>query len=145
MESMVDWMEKNKHMPYYSKRRILECSWKTYGFENYVLDDRLTIVYIDIVKKRWMSYIYNRLKNYIFVDNKKIHLGKIDENNNDDKDKILKINFIIEKFINYKIISKFLTSYINYYNDSYKNIKSHNLQIRNDYIDFIQKKIEASI
>lgn len=144
METAMDWIDNNKHAPYYSVRRILDCTWSAYGLNDpdYVMDDRIIIYYIDLIKSKWMSDIYKKIGKYVKVDKNKIYFS----NSNDDTDSIVKINFIIEKLVTHQYIHKFFTNFISYYsknNDSL--IVSYNKIIKRDLINYFEKIVEKMI
>jgi len=146
MEAVVDWIEKNKNMPYYSIKRVLDSAWSVYGFKDYILDDRLVIYYIEIIKKRWIKHIYRIIEKYIYIKDGMIYLDHPSNKITDiDNGKIQKINYIIDKFITYDDITRFLTKFMNVYRDNDKYIKSYNDVIRNELIKYIEKKIMISI
>ena len=143
LESAIDWIYNNKHLPYYTIKRILDASFNSFNMNESILNDQLLDIFMNIIKKYWIIDIYKEIKNYIHVDNnKQIYLKK----NSDEKDKfkIEKINFIIEKFVTYDSIQEILTKYIEKREKDELNL-SHLENIKNSLIKFIKNKILSTI
>ena len=145
MEDMLEWIEHNDHLPYYTVKRVIDCSWRAYGLSNYILDDRLVIHYIRIAKQKWLPDIYNTVGKYITVKNSKIYLT--DKETSLDKNRIERMNFIIEKFINISIMSKFLSKFIEYYSsedNKDSSIVSYTDELYDSFVRYIESKINIT-
>ena len=64
-EDAINWILTNKHVPYLTKKRVLDCSWRTYHKEMELVDSRLVDIYIDIIKKKWMPDVINEVGKYV--------------------------------------------------------------------------------
>lgn len=153
-EDILNWITLNKQIPILTKLRIMECAWESFGKDLDFIDDRLVDFYEEIIKKRWIKKIYNRIKKYIFVDrNEKIYLKKEEKYPNiiktyiDKKDryKTEKINFIIKTFVTKNNIYKFLSSYIEKYKHKWNDIRSHSSNLKEYFIEYIINKIHEII
>jgi len=147
MNDILDWFDENKYVPYYTKRRIIDCGWKSYIFtEDDILDERISNLYIEFIKKKGMTELYKKIYNYISIKDKKIYLLK---NNDNIQDKsVEKMNYIIDKFINIQQIQKYINSYIKIYEKEIKDgviIDSHTDNIIKGFNVYIEHKIEATI
>lgn len=141
LEDCTNWLDENEFAPYYTKKRIIDCTWKTYGFESIIPNDRLIQFYTGLLKTRWMGEIYNRFGKYINYHNNQLSV-KGDNNKVSEKDiKIAKINFIVDKFITYKDVHKFMHKYIETFKKSKDKISSHTDNIKKEYKQYIKKKI----
>ncbi len=142
-ENATSWISKYEHKPILTKLRILECAWKAYGNTLSILTNDLVIIYIDIIKKYWMKYIYKSIGKYVNVETKKIYFNKPTNANN--KYKVEKINFIIKKLVTnnniYKILYKYITDNI----DKWDDIEYYNKTILNYIIEYFKIKIKEII
>jgi hypothetical protein len=92
----------------------------------------------------WIKDVYKELYKYISINNKNEIF--LDNNNDDINDNINnKINFIIKKFVNNDEIYKFMSRYIKARYEKWDKISSHIINIKNDYIDYIENKIKLTI
>lgn len=143
MEGAMDWLDRNNHLPYYTIKRIMDCAWKSYGMDNYIIDDRIVIYYVSVAKTKWINDIYKKIGKFVtFVDN------KIQFSNNRQEiteNTVEKINFIVEKFINPDIMSKFLNKFIEFYSNNDQEISSYTNTIKKDFIEYIEKKVDYTI
>ena len=132
-----------KKVPLYSKLRILDCSWKIYGDDLDMIDDRLINFIIYLIKTKWIKFYRNLIVKYISVDNGNIFF----KTSFDDSDyKIIeKTNFFIDKFVNKNTIYKFLQIYTLKYKNKWESIDSHNENIKKEFEKYIKKKIKKII
>jgi len=146
-ENAINWIEDNSHKPIYTKLRILECVWKTFGNNYDILNDRLINIYFIIIKKYWINIIYNKLQKYIFIDdNNSIFFVNKDDNNNNNNNNIQEqINFIMNKLVNKNNIYKILSNHIDNYIDEWDSIINHHPVILQSYITYLENKIIKSI
>ena len=149
MGAVLNWLEEHSYDPYYTKKRVLDCAWKAYGFDDIVIDDRLVNFYIETVKKKWIGKLYRRLWNYIIVKNKNIFFSNKNKdkktNDDTDKEKITKMNYIIDKFITYQNIHKIIHVYVETYKNKKEKIHSHTDNIKNELIDYVIKQVMKSL
>lgn len=143
METAIEWVETNKHVPYYSIRRVMDCAWRAYGLKSkdYILDDRIVIYYTELVKSRWFNDIYDYVAKYIAVDNGKIFFSG--ENGDIDDMREAKENFLKDKLLNYITIKKFLLKFIDHYSKK-SSSSSYTKLIKIEFKKFIEKKITTS-
>jgi hypothetical protein len=143
METAIEWVDSNKHVPYYSVQRIMDCAWKAYGLKSqeYILDDRIIIYYTNLLKSRWFKEVYEYIASYISVDDGKIFFSEGDSDM--EKMREIKENFLIEKLINYATVKKFLLKFINYYSKKPLSMSITKL-IKVEFKKFIEKKIMSS-
>lgn len=141
-ENAINWIKKNS-ASYFTILRVLECSWKIYGNNLNILSDRLVEIYIDIIKKKWINVIYKEIKNYITIKDNKIYFSNKDNNNNNNK--IEKINFILDKLVNKNNIYKILEMHIIKNNKNWGKITNHGHKILDEIIKYFINKINDSI
>ena len=156
MEGMMDWLDKNGHLPYYTIRRIMDCAWKSYGMDNYIVDDRIILYYVKIAKTRWIHNIYKKIGKYVKFTDEKIQFSSKESEMAENS--IEKINFIVDKLINPSTMSKFLTKYVEFYSNNTDtqmqsdsknttnvinedNEISHTDIIKKEFIEYIEKKV----
>lgn len=143
MEAAISWIEDNSNIPYYTKKRVIDSAWKSYGFKNYTLDDRLIIFYVDLIRERETDRIFNQTYRVITsVDGE----FKIQPNNdNSNVDVSGKKKFIRERLITNVNFTKFITQYIEKFSSNSSLVRSHTDNIITMFVDFIQKKIDISL
>lgn len=134
LEDALQWIEKNNHVPYFTKKRIIDCALKSHGFSN-IIDDRLINFYIDILKRKLIGKLYRRIGPYIIINKDKVYLGKSTNKGDTDDIKIIKINYIIEKFIIYKNVHKVIIEYLEYYKN--EESISHTDNIIKEFLNYV--------
>lgn len=138
----IEWANKNKNLiPFNTIKRVLGCSWKAYGLNLKYIHDDIIDLYVYISKTIWIKDIYKRIGKYVYLNNNNIVFKK--KENSDTHNQKEKVNFIILKLITPGIISKFLTKYIKQYEKSWDDIVSHSDNIKQEYINYIEKKITS--
>lgn len=141
-ENAIDWIINNKE-PYYTHMRIINCAWKIYGLSVDVFNEQLIEFYRDIIKKKWIKYLYVNIAKYIYVENNKIYLKENNDSINENK--IEKINFFNKKFNTPQIIYKMLQLYVDENRSRWEDIIDHNENIKQHYLDYIINKIKNNI
>lgn len=143
-ENAIDWVTNNKE-PYYSYMRIMNCSWKLYGLDMDVFNEQLINFYINVIKKKWIKFIYINIAKYIYVD-KNDNTISVQENDKDiNENKVEKINYFNKKFNTPQIIYKMLKSYVEEYRDVWNDIADHNDMIKHHYLNYIISKIKNNL
>lgn len=144
-EQVIQWAEDNKNLPYKTMKRILDCALDSdvYLDEFDVLDDRTMDVFIRIAKTHWIKDIYNRTSKYINVLNSKISLKRNKLSPEDNK--VERMNFLINKFINYNHMSKFITGYLDKHKSRWDDTQSHMSAMKEEFEQYIVRKIKDTI
>ncbi len=143
-EDAIIWINKYKHSPLFTKLRIIECTWKSYGYNIDIIDNNIVNFYIDIIKQYWIKTIYEHIGGYIHTKAKQIYFAKYDKKNN-NKYKIEKINFIFKKLVTKNNVYKFLTRYIKKNMDNFDTIDNINNDMLLYFISYLSNKIKDSI
>ena len=140
-EDALDWLDKNNYLSINTKVRVIEISLIVYGNTLELVDYRLIIFFIDLIKYKWINYIYNTLNKYINIVNENIIIVEPLNNKLDNEEHlIVRMNYLID-LMSENEIQKFLEKYIKY---SIPNIKNNELtlnKIKNDLIDYFEQKI----
>lgn len=101
-EQALDWITNNKSEYFYTKMRIINCAWKSYGMNVDLMNDQLLDFYTDLILNKWSNdlielkltdkvkikqYMYRILSEYVktFSDD----WSKIDDHNKNIKEFIL--------------------------------------------------------
>ncbi len=153
-ESAMEWISEHDYMPLYTKLRIMECSWKSFGLDA-MIDDQIVNFYIDIIKKHWIKRLMKKVGKYIHVDSADgtIYLKKNGHKREPkDKDKgksdlymTEKVNFLVAKLINNNNIYKFLTHYVATNRENWANIVSHHTLLEKTFMSYMVKKIKDTV
>lgn len=141
IEDAMNWIELNKTLPILTQLRIMECTWQAYVQKDEDIDTRIVDFYINVIKKKWITLLYSKLKKFIVIDNGKIYIDRKEASESYKKDRVTVINFIVENFINHNTIYKFLTRYIEENRSNWENISSHNSNIKKSFIKYIISRI----
>lgn len=142
----MEYLEKKKYTSVNTRARVINCIFKIHGESIEVVDQRLVDFIIEIIKKKWIVQLYDRVNQYIFVDEKEIKF--VDSKNNDlnyNDYKVERINYIITKFVNYDEIYKFINKFISYRKEIWDSIENYIEYIKNDFINYVENKIIASL
>lgn len=145
-EGSIAYIKSKPNMSYYTKLRILECTWKIYGKNINDVDYGIIEIYLDIIKKKWIKYIYKEISKYIFVKNGKIYLfPPTDNQDNSNKYKKEKVNYIINKLITHNDIYKIIDGHIQLNKSEWDIVQSHNADLLKLLIDYLIRKAEENI
>ena len=141
LEDALQWIEKNNHVPYFTKKRIVDCALKEHGFSN-IIDDRLINFYIGILQRKLIGKLYRRIGKYIIIKKDKVYLGKATNKKDTYNDRVIKVNYMLDKFIIYKNVYKVITQYLEYYrNEPYV---SHTDNIIKEFMNYILNMFEKN-
>ncbi|AYV76961.1 MAG: hypothetical protein Barrevirus5_20 [Barrevirus sp.] len=146
-ESVIDWLNPNSESSnnnnnMITQLRIVNCAITAFGSKD-ILNDQIIDFYGRIIRKVWIQDIYKVVNSYISIDkSNNIYLGK--PNNKDNKDnKIIKVNFIIDKFANrstiYNVLNQFQERISN------KKINNFNEELKKYYIEYVIDKIKTTL
>ena len=135
-EGTMDYIDKYPKTSILTKMRLVECSWKSFKSQLDVVDERLVEFYIEIIKKRWVKKMWNKIKQSIYVKKN----GKIEVEENDQGDKqyrVEKINYFIKNYVNKNNVYNILESYIEDNKKRWDDIRSHENEMITYFIDKI--------
>lgn len=144
-EDAIDWVNNNSHSPYFTRKRIINLSFKAYGEGMEIIDNRIIDFLITFFEDNaYKVYIANYM--YVGKADGKIQFINKDKNEllfSEDKDK--RMNLLIETFINQNELYKFLTWYFKHNVKSWDNIEDHFYSMLNDFNKYISTKIESKL
>lgn len=138
-EGILEWIDRYPKSPLYTKLRLIECGWKSYGNKLTILDDRVISFYQELIRKRWIKHVYPAVTEYIRVTNDQVIIDKkgTAPKAKDKKDKIKKVNYIIKNYTTSNKIHEFLTNYIKESKSEWQNIANHEKRMIRYYINYI--------
>jgi hypothetical protein len=139
-EDALNWLDKNIHLTINTKIRVIESAIIAYNKTLDIIDFRLVNFFIELIKYKWINYIYNKLNKYInIIDNNIIFDDPTNNKLNNEDHLIIRMNFLIESFSELEI-QKFLEKYIKYsIQDIYNNDFTLN-KIKINLIDYFEQK-----
>ena len=137
----IEYLENKKSSPIETRARIVNCLLKEYIKEIDIIDKQFSNFFVEYFKKKIIDKLYNEIGKYIQIINNKIVIGEPKNIDNNNKNK--KIEYIIDKFINYEEVSKYLTRYI----EKNKNarINEYIKDISLTFIKYIENKILVTL
>jgi hypothetical protein len=145
-EDAIEWLNKKKYVTLTTKLRIVDCAWNAYGKDMTLIDDRIVDFYVDVIKRKWIKEYYKKFNTYIYSDETTIKFIDPEKNTLNINDYIVnRTNFLIEKFINYEEVYKFINKYIKHRKSEWGSIRNHSNNIQNDLSDYIYNKIKLTI
>jgi hypothetical protein len=134
----ISWLKDNNDETITTKKRVIDAFFESYFDEISIVEDILIKNIIEIFKFYYLEDFFKNINPYIEINNSKINIIK-NPSNTSKNNNIERINFIIDKLINIEEIKKFLIKYL----DKYKKEKI-NLEIfKNNYINYLIKKISS--
>ena len=140
-DNVINWLQDKNYTNIMTKKRIIECGFEVYGEQFNIMNKVITEFYIDIIKKKLINKLHDKLYKYIKIDDHKIMIKENQDNINDFY--IEKQNFIISNFINSEEINKFLTKTISQKNAN--NILSNTDYFINLFAEHLENKIIITI
>lgn len=158
-QDVVNWIERNKQQgQFLTRERVMECAFNVFGKDIEYVDDSIVNFYMDVIKVKWLKDIYDAVGKYINIKNEKISLARITKENNKDKEKdkeknndkeneddVIKMNFLVEKFVNHEKVAKFLNKFLVNEKKNFSKIDSINNEIKTQFIQYIKNKIKNTI
>jgi len=166
----IEFINRYSYSPLNTRIRIINSALDAYDINRELPTKELATFFVEIAKKKWVNVIYQKIKKFIIVQNDKVTLVSISPTNNeisrvnnideknddnrsdnssdnksdnrsDDKYYVIKINFIIDKFLSADKLAIFLYKYFKLNLDT----KNHIDNIKYELIKYIEKKINTSI
>ncbi len=137
-ENAIAWIELNKHVPLFTRIRVMDSAWRAYGRSVDVITDAVVQLYIEMIRKNWIRYLYPFIAEYIIVKNGKIAFGK----NGGETHKVEKINFFLKKIVNENLVYKFLVMYVEKFSDEWDQIETHNENMRAFFAEYVIAKLD---
>jgi hypothetical protein len=142
-EDAISYVSEKRYLPILTKLRIIDCGLAAYGKELNIVDHRTVDFFVDVMKKTWLDYIYEHVKQYININNGKIGLNRTLDSQTEDKN--IKYNYIKSKFITNDEVFKFLAKYLKHRKDKWDDFIHHVTNIRDDFIVYIENKIKNTL
>lgn len=150
-EDAINWVDTHKYSSLLTRKRIIDCAWKAYYGRISLVDQRLVDFYIELVKRRWINYLYDKLGGYIKISGNQIILSKPETKpeQDDESTSIAKINFLIDRFIDRDTIYKFLNKVIKAQEEAIKTEEQiyapDIIDIKINLVEYIENKIKLTI
>ena len=146
-EDALQWLDNNSEAPYYTQERIINCAWNSYGDTVKEITTLLIMFYLKLSKKRWMRIILASLNKYLDIKDEEIKFGKVNSNKltPDTYLKVEKINFLIERLINFHTMQQYLIKYVQDKGDKWDQYENYTIQIRKGYTSFLETIIKDTI
>lgn len=144
-EDGIQWIDKNKFKPLYTRIRILNMCMKIYGGQIDIIDSRFVDFFIDVIKRKYIRDIYVQVAKYIEVKGDEVFLVDPDGDNIANNNVVIKTNYIIKNFINGDDISKFLLRYLRQRKEKWDQIGDHMQSIISDLTLYIVNKIHITL
>ena len=146
-DKALDWIVDNTDKPIITRSRIMNCAWKSHYNEIKIIDDRLVLFYVEIIKKFWIKDIFPYVSKYIKIDGDNIKMSeKINVTSGDEKQyNVEKINYFLKKFVNQNTIYNFLDDYIGDKTKIQEDIEKYKFYddiIKNSFKNYIISKIK---
>ena len=146
LEDALDWIDKNSHLPIYSKKRILDLSIEAFGTDINIVDNRFIDIVLLLVKTIFLEKFKDRLLKYIYIDSKGlVQLTRSKASKSDDKDNVIKINYMFKMLVNSDEILKFSIKYFRSRKSEWSNISDHLTNYIDDFILYLINKINLSL
>lgn len=145
MEDCLEWIDNHPSVSYYTKNRLINCAWGAYGEH---LGEAITPIitfYLTMAKKRWMPYILQQLNRYLKIEGESIKFGKQKKPTEPDYLRIEKINFIVDRLINFHTLQQFLNKYIAENKGKWNETDEHTRIIKKRYSKFLEGVIHETI
>lgn len=145
-DEAMDWLENNQEAPYYTKERIINCAWNSYGESVKEPSTQLIMFYFKLAKKRWMNKMLVHLNKYLDINGDQIKFGNVKgELTPDSYLRIEKINFLIDRVINFHTMQQYLTKYIQDRGDNWDKYEDYTSLIRKGYTSHLESVIKETI
>jgi len=149
-EDSIDWCDKNQQSPIDTQIRIMKSSLNAFGKHIDIVDHRFIDFFVMMLKKKFMSEIYDALYDYINVNVSKsekiISITHPSSNTLKKTDHYLeRMNYIIKMFVNEDYLHKFIMRYFMNRKSGWENISNHIVNMVNDFNDYIINKIRITL
>ena len=143
-DEAMNWLDENNYAPLENKIRIVKTTLSAYVSNIEIMDQRFIDFFIILIKKKYISEIYNNIYNYIGKKNDSIIFMNPKNNKLEKKELLIeRINFIVKLFVNIEESQKFLIRYFKYKKDLV--VLNYIDDIINEFIQYILTKIKKSI
>ena len=141
-DQCIEWISNNSSLPLQTQIRVLNSALNVFGKNIELIDDRFVSFFIDYLKKKEISRIYNKIHQSIGVINDDVLIVDKESNplNKEDK-QTERINYIIKKFINSENIKGFLVKYI-YTHKEWEDVNDNLDLMTQSFFNYIAKKLK---
>lgn len=148
-EDALDWLGRNKDLPIDTQIRVMECALKafSYGRGVILIDVRFVDFIIDIIKRRYISFILQKNGKYVGVNSKDefmlVPSGSVlsDKNNS----VVEKTNYLVKMFVNRDEITKFIGRYFKLHSDTWDSHKEFIEPMMKDFSEYVNAKIQMTL
>lgn len=143
----VEWVTKNSYKSIDTRLRVINCSWKIYGYEGVIITDDLVKFYITVGKQLWIKPLYNSFAKYVDIKNGKGFFSKTATKPNRKK-KVETINFLVEKLLNKSFMYKFLEYFAKTYKTFHKKVSglvNFDNILLDHFVDFVELKLHPNL
>ena len=137
-DDAIYWTLDNDHLPFYTIKRVHDCSWKVHGFKWSNITNVVIDYYYDIACNHWIKDYVRVIKHHYSFD----IIAKHDPTNTKSGDELIK-DIILYKFFSMEFFSKCLRDFvdsnsknISYIGSPYNTIKEY---IYNRLVELITK------
>ncbi len=134
-DDVINWLNNNSHTCIDTRIRIIECIWNTFPDDIIIIDEVITNNYIEYFKTKYIKDFFIAFKDFIEISDNKIYFIK--KSKEKDSEHVMeKINFIKDKLITSKHVSKFLMKYFKN-NDNFMSCV-----IKDTFIKYLENKLK---
>lgn len=146
VEEFINWLNNNKDASIYTKVRLFDGVLKVFNQVINIIDDTVAKLVIEIIKKLGMKRLYKQINEYIGVNNAVVKIVNPKDNKLNKKDQyVLRINYIVETFLNKNVIRKFVSKFIKQYSDEFNQFESPTNIMLKSFENYVISKIKNSL
>ena len=137
----IEWISNNSHVSIKTQVRVVNAALNVFGNDIELIDDRFVSFFIDYIKKKEVSKIYDKINKSIGIINNEVLI--VDEKDNaltKEEKQVERTNYMIKKFINNDSAKGFLLKYMYAYKE-WEDISDNLDLMTQSFITYIQNKI----
>jgi len=144
-ESGLDWITTYTHQNIRTKQRILELILNAYGESITIVDTRFIDVLFEIIKTFYIDEYIDRLIKYIYINDKNEIYIKETAQTNDEKTKVLKMDYIYNYLLNTNNLTTFCVKYFRVKNKNWSSIIYYVNTLISDFLNYLIQKINLTL
>ena len=110
-----------------------------------IVDNRTPEFIMEIIKHKFIDEFYDRIRKYIYIDfNENTVKVKMNNQENTEENKKIKLEFAYKNYINIAELTKFIYKYLRERKSNWTSIKNHVSDMVNDFIIYVVKSLNVS-
>jgi hypothetical protein len=141
----IEWISNNMYVSLKTQIRVVNAALNVFGNDIDLIDDRFTSFYIEYIKKKEISKIYDKIHKKIgIIDNDVLIVDEENNSLNKEDKQTERTNYMIKKFVNNDSIKGFLLKYV-YAHKKWEDVNDNLDLMTHSFIAYTENRLRRMI